>query len=311
MEWLSIHDRYALGQVIGKGGTGTVYVGLRLPEHEIVAIKLLDITDSQAEINRFIRSAKVSLRLRHPNLCEIQDYGFCHDAPPGNGRAFLAMELVAGESVAKLLEQEWPLGDNATRIRAAVRIATQALLGIQAAHEQGIIHRDLKPSNVIADPIGQLPAKVIDFDNLRIRDQGSYTRPNLVRGSAYYFSPEQVICTPEQDHRVDIWAMGVLMYEMLTRKHPFEGKTRRDVMEKIAAGIPFEPPHTSNPLVSADLEAIIARALSRHPEDRYQSAEEMGEAITALDLDDAGPLPIEQMEFETAMLKPLRDLDID
>ena len=268
--------RYALRQEIGRGGCAVVYEAHDLRLGRIVALKLVKTgaRDSQAPA-RLAREARAGAALHHPNICALSDAGYLED-----GRPYLVMERLHGETLTQLLH----------RIRQmtaedAIDIALQLLSALAAAHQIGIVHRDVKPDNVFLIPRnGCGPfVKLLDFGmcrraapvvpQQRISDDMTLTRAGQVVGTPEYMSPEQVSGKRQFDRRIDLYAVGVILYEALTGQRAFPGKDAREVVVSVLVR-QLAPLRQLRPDVPVALERIITRAMTRDANIRYQSAEE-------------------------------------
>ena len=260
---------YRIVSPLGAGGMGEVFLARDSRLERDVALKVLprDFEDGAQRLSRFVREAKAVSALNHPNILTI------HEVGEAAGYHFLATELVVGETLrARIARGALPLGE-------AVEIALQVAAALGAAHDAGIVHRDIKPENVMirADRL----VKVLDFGLAKWRDaaavdpQGvtvdhAHTQPGVILGTVAYMSPEQSRGRA-LDARTDIWSLGVVLYEMLSGKQPFEGESSTDVLANI---LHREPP----PLVirredvPAELAAVVARALAKDVAERHPSA---------------------------------------
>jgi tRNA A-37 threonylcarbamoyl transferase component Bud32 len=260
-------DRYELGPVLGQGGMARVYQGTDRTLERTVAIKILAEPYSRDSefVQRFRREAQAAARLNHPNIVSV------HDSGSDDGTHFIVMELVEGESLGARLKREGPLAPvEATRIGVAI---TRALA---AAHERGVIHRDMKPSNVMLTEDGGV--KVVDFGIARASGAEEITRSGLVLGSALYVSPEQAQGA-SGDERSDLYALGCVLYQMLTGRPPFMAddpvaSLYQHVNERPA------PPSSIRP-VPEELERVVLRCLEKDPARRFASANELETALLA------------------------------
>jgi serine/threonine-protein kinase len=264
---------YFIQQKVGGGGMGQVYKAIHVTLDAPVALKILKkaLLADPSVVQRFHREARAASRLRHPNVISVTDFGQTED-----GTLFMAMEYVAGRSLGKVIAEEFPLSE-----QRVVHIAAQILAALAEAHAAQILHRDLKPENVMlearrdeADSV-----KVLDFGIAKIQlpgdGRGTLTQAGLVCGTPGYMSPEQ--WSGEQlDARSDLYSVGVILYEMLTGKLPFEAETPMEMVRKHLTERPLPPSQRrADGEVSPDLEALVMRALSAKPADRPASAEEM------------------------------------
>ena len=271
---------YEVRQKLGEGGMGSVY----LAEHPLigkkVALKVLhsEFASNQDVVSRFFTEAKAVNDIQHPNIVDIIDYGTLRQAD-GSTMVYFIMEFLGGTSLSQLIRREAPLSPE-----RALRICVQIADALGASHRANIVHRDLKPDNVIlidrrheADFV-----KVLDFGIAKLTgDQpGSRrTRTGIVMGTPSYMSPEQCEGRGEVDHRTDIYALGILLYEMLTAKVPFEGEGYGEVLVQHLTQPPVRP-STIRGVIPPHVESVCLRALEKHSGDRYPSMDEFVRALT-------------------------------
>jgi len=257
---------YTIVREIGRGGMGIVYEGWDERLSRAVAIKTILRASDPSMRERFIREARAAAAVSHPNICQLFDIG------EHNGEPFLCMELLDGKSLAeRLTEGPVPVPEAAT-----TQLAVLSALG--ALHRRGIVHRDLKPTNIF---LGANGVKLLDFGLARETaaslEETAVTMPGMVMGSPRYMSPEQVR-GEEVDARTDIFAAGLVLYEMLSGRAAFGGTSAVDVLHAVVHEHP--PALLGSPAV-IDLDRVIQRAVSKHREDRYQSAEDMATDLRA------------------------------
>ncbi len=281
--------RYELLSVLGEGGMGCVYKALDPMIGRTVAIKTLTAGLGDEELaefkRRFFREARTAGRVSHPNVVTIYDVG------EADGTPFIAMEYVEGRTLRAVLDAEGPLP-----AEHATRIAAQVAAGLAAAHKLLIVHRDVKPANIMIAP--GAPVKLMDFGIAKLPD-GTKTQTGLILGSPTYVAPEQVI-GGAVDGRSDIFSLGVVLYEMLTGTVPFGGAAVGALLYKVLNEA-HPPPSAHNTRVPAVFERILARALAKHPDDRYPDAAELGR-----DLRDWRTLPRPTPEELAALREPPR-----
>lgn len=272
--------KYRIEREIGRGATGVVYLGHDDELNRRVAIKVLEIPDTvqgadrREMIERFRREARAAAAVSHPNVAAIYEVGTQGDTN------YIAMEYCEGPTVRDMLSMQGPFSKP-----YALNIAGQVLDALQAAHDAGIYHRDIKPDNIVVSPKGVV--KVTDFGIARAFDDIKLTRTGTMVGTPAYMSPEQILGKPT-DHRTDIFSVGILLHEMLTGRRPFEGSTITEITHSIA----YEEPKLS-PTLGPPLDAVIAKALSKEPENRFQSAREMSLAIQ-------GKVPVQMQQAQQA-----------
>jgi serine/threonine-protein kinase len=246
--------RYQILEKIGEGGMGSLYLARDPAIDRLVAIKVLRRGfDTEAVRERFAREARAAGRLRHPNIVTIFDVGE-HDGDP-----FIAMEFLAGETLAELVRQ----GAGLTLSRR-VKLLEELCDGLAYAHRAGLVHRDIKPANLMVDAEGVL--KILDFGIVRVSDSG-VTQAGVLVGTINYMSPEQVLGTGV-DHRSDIFAVGLVAYELLTGRQAFPG-TMKDGLLKRIPNAEIEPLSSALPGVDPEIAAIVEHALKKDPADRY------------------------------------------
>lgn len=263
-----VADRYRLERSLGAGGMSTVRLAFdtRLERH--VAVKLLaeHLAHDSGFVARFRREALSAARLIHPNVVQVYDFGL--DA--ATGRQYIVMEHVDGESVAELLRDRGALDP-----RRAVDILTQACRGLDYAHRHGVIHRDVKPGNLLVNREGQV--KLADFGIAKAAEQSDITKVGSVLGTAAYLSPEQTRGEPAGPAS-DLYALGVVAYQTLTGRLPYDGKSLPALARQQEAGLPVSPDLVT-PAVAPPLAAAVLRALAARPQRRYASATEMEVAL--------------------------------
>jgi serine/threonine-protein kinase len=270
---------YRVVKKIGEGGMGKVYIA----EHELlgkkVAIKVLLPEHSQNPeiVQRFFNEARAATRINHPGIVEIYDFG--HDV---DGSAYIVMEALRGESLGARLERERVLSP-----QAAARLAKHIAGALGQAHREGIVHRDLKPDNIFVVPDPDVPGgertKILDFGIAKLAEgtaAGVKTRAGAVIGTPTYMAPEQFRGAGAVDHRADIYALGVLLYEMLTGRPPFVAEGLVELMEAHMFEAP-PPPRGLVPALSPELEQVVLRALAKQPEQRQATVEQLAAELAA------------------------------
>jgi tetratricopeptide (TPR) repeat protein len=267
--------RYRIEREIGRGGMGVVYRAVHLPLGKRVALKLLPSLGAAepGKVERFLREARTGAALHHTNIVPVFDVGRVGDTP------YYAMELIEGRGLDRvLLEQRASAATlTADHARWVAGLGVQAGEALEYAHRRGVIHRDIKPSNLLLDAQGIL--WVADFGLARRLDDPALTRSGALLGTPRYMSPEQAGGGPAPvDHRTDLYSLGATLYEALTRRPVFDGKTPEEVVGQILTRTP-EPPRRLDPAVPRDLENVVLKAMARRAEDRYATAADLVEDL--------------------------------
>ncbi len=262
---ITLSGDYELISLLGRGGMGVVYLCYQRALKRKVAYKALThfaLPDPEA-LQRFRSEAKLLAKLQHPNIVQVFDSGACNGAP------YLTMEYVSG-SLAKRLRERRP-----TPHEAAQMVVTIAR-GVGHAHRQGIIHRDLNPANILLTIDGQ--PKVADFGLARDVESIRLTCTGMVAGTLLYMAPEQFSASKAQTPAVDVWALGVILYEMLTGAPPFEGVDQHQIINNLLRheAVSFRALELN---VSRDLETICLKCLQKDPPRRYTSANELADDL--------------------------------
>ncbi|MCC6521307.1 MAG: serine/threonine protein kinase [Polyangiaceae bacterium] len=255
-----VAGKYRVEHVLGVGGMGVVVAATHEMLGELVAIKFLKTTDNEDRIKRFVREARAAAKIRSEHVARVYDVGQLDDGMP-----YLVMEHLDGEDLSQRLKRAGPLP-----IEEAVEYTLQACEAIATAHALGIVHRDLKPSNLFLAnrPDGTASVKVIDFGiSKMLNDEptededpgGGITKSATLLGSPLYMSPEQMVSARDVDARCDVWALGGILYALVTGKPPFRGLTVAAIYESILTG--GQPLGALCPEAPPELEAAVARAL--------------------------------------------------
>jgi serine/threonine protein kinase len=290
-----ISGRYQLGDRLGSGGMSTVYKAVDRVLERTVAVKVLaeHLSDDEKFVARFRREALAVAKLIHPNIVQVYDTGVDQD------RHYIVMEYVEGRSGAQLLQSRGRLGPE-----VAVEIGIQACGGLEYAHRQGIIHRDVKPGNLMViggpagrrgaqpnpqdPPTGEMTVKLTDFGIARAAEQTRLTQVGSVVGTAAYLAPEQAR-GEEATPASDVYALGVVIYQLLTGRLPWEGTTLAELAIRRENERPL-PPSSYDPEVPDTLSTAVLRSLEGDPALRYTAARELANALRD-GLAGAEPLP--------------------
>ena len=262
---------YAVLDMLGRGGMGTVYLGEHLELNRKVAIKVLTPMKGegrQLAAERFLREGRAAAALDHPNIVRMFDVARYNDLP------YLVMEYVEGETLQEVLDR-----DGSVPVGEAAECIAQAAIGLQHAHERGFIHRDIKPANLIRDRSGVV--KVLDMGLARSgSDEDKLTEQldqGAVVGTADFISPEQAINSPHVDGRADIYSLGATLFTLLAGKTPFEGNTTQKLMQHQLKPAPAL--NALNAAIPVGLAKVVTRMLAKVPADRYQTGAEVAAAL--------------------------------
>ena len=272
MEAGSLSGRYETGERLGSGGMSNVYKATDLILERTVAVKVLaeHLSDDERFVARFRREALAVAKLIHPNIVQVYDTGV------DDGRHYIVMEYVSGRSGAQILQRHGPVGPE-----IAAEIGVQACAGLDYAHRRGIIHRDVKPGNLMitGGPAGggEMTVKLTDFGIARAIEQTRITQVGSVVGTAAYLAPEQVR-GEEATPATDVYALGVVLYQFLTGRLPYEGSSLAELAVRQQNETPL-PPSTYNDEVPETLGGAVLRALEGDPNRRYASAEELASGL--------------------------------
>jgi serine/threonine protein kinase len=263
-------DRYKLEHRLGVGGMSTVQLAFDTKLERYVAVKLLaeHLAEDPSFVSRFRREALAAARLVHPNVVQVFDFGLDEET----GRNFIVMEHVDGQSCAEILRDQ-----GARPPAEAVSILVQACKGLDYAHRNGVVHRDVKPGNLLRSHEGVV--KLADFGIAKAAEDSEITKAGSVLGTAAYLSPEQAR-GEKAGPPADLYALGVVSYQLLTGRLPYDAASLTDLARMQEASAPHSPSDV-NPDVPRALGAAVMRALDPLPEGRYEGALEMADALEA------------------------------
>ena len=279
----ALADRYAIERVIGAGGMATVYLARDLRHERRVAVKVLrpDVATTVGA-ERFLQEVRVTADLQHPHILPLFDSG------QADGFLYFVMPYVEGESLRQRLVREGELP-----VPEAARLVHDVVEALGAAHAMGVVHRDIKPENVL---LSGYTAMVTDFGVAKAVSEAAgrhhLTTEGVAVGTPAYMAPEQAAGEPNVDHRADIYAAGVLAYELLSGRPPFSGTTAQQILTAQVMAFP-RPLRERRPTVLPALEAVVMRCLEKKPADRWQSAEEMLPELEAATTSTGGMTPTE------------------
>jgi serine/threonine protein kinase len=270
-----VGGRYSLEELVAEGGMALVYRGRHLELDQVVAIKLVrpELAFDAEATARFLNEARTIAKLKGPHVARVLDSG-CSEP----GRPFMVLEYLEGSDLRKLLDVNSNLP-----VDSAVSLVLEAAEALAEAHACGIVHRDIKPENLFLakNADGSVGLKVLDFGICKRQTEGSrsFTLQGRTLGSPHYMAPEQITSPNEVDSRVDIWALGVVLFELLTGYQPFVGDTLSSLCAEVVHSEPRKHIRRENPEVPAALEKAVLRCLSKDPNERFATVVELAEAI--------------------------------
>ncbi|MEJ7575388.1 MAG: protein kinase [Pyrinomonadaceae bacterium] len=272
----TLASKYRIEEHISNGGMGAVYRATHVLMEKSVAIKVLHpaLAADGKIVQRFTREAKAASRISHPHALNVTDFGEAE-----NGVVFLVMEYLRGRTLKEVIREEGTMP-----LARAAEIIRQVCGALDAAHAEGVVHRDLKSDNIMLEELGAGDwAKVLDFGIAKIQESDSHdpalTAPNLVIGTPQYMSPEQCSQSSNIDNRSDIYSLGIIIYEMLAGHVPFTADSPTEIMMKHLQNAPPSISEERKDL-PVEVSGVITRALAKRPEDRFQSAGELSEALS-------------------------------
>jgi serine/threonine protein kinase len=273
------YGRYEIIEELGKGGMGVVYQAHDPQIDRPVALKVLrvDRVVNQEFVLRFFKEAKFIGRLSHPNIVTVYDVGQDH------GTIYIAMEYLQGEALDEVIRSQ------RLNVEKIIDIALQVAYALGYAHNKGIVHRDIKPSNIILSDEGEI--KLTDFGIARAEDSNAaqQTQTGVILGTPFYMSPEQVM-GKRVDGRSDLFSLGVILYELIVGRKPFEGDHFTAIFRAITDDIPVAPLKIDSS-IPRPLSDLVMKALSKNPDERFQTGNEMGHALkTCLRITESPPL---------------------
>lgn len=270
-----VAERYVVGEVLGGGGMGVVCAGTHVLLGTPVAIKLIhpELKDDVEAVGRFVNEARAAAALKGEHVARVFDAGQLETGEP-----FLVMEQLEGTTLDAYLEGRGPLPQ-----AEAIDIVLQVCEGLAEAHAAALVHRDIKPANLFLAmrPDGRHSVKIIDFGIAKHRvraDNPALTNPGKSLGSPWYMSPEQMLTPASVDERADIWSLGVLLFELLTDRLPFDGESVPQVCAAVLAAAPPRP-RDFRADVAPELEAIVLRCLEKEPAQRFRSVNDLADAL--------------------------------
>ncbi|HVO29748.1 MAG TPA: serine/threonine-protein kinase, partial [bacterium] len=251
---------FRLLEQIGTGGMGVIYRAVQLTLDRQVALKEMHphLAKDEEFLRRFEREAKTAATLQHENIVSVIDFG------EDGGSYFLALEFVDGADLKVLLAK-----DPKVVLPVALAVMVDVLKGLEHAHARGIVHRDIKPANIMVTKDGV--AKIADFSIAQAQTMPSMTVTGATLGTPAYMSPEQAAGGRPVDARTDLFSAGVILFEMLSGKRPFEGDTYASIISQLLTVTPPDL-HEIDPVVPASITRVVKRALEKDPDRRYQSA---------------------------------------
>jgi serine/threonine protein kinase len=262
-------NRYEILQEVGRGAMGVVYKAIDRETSECIALKVLkpDVLGDKFMLERFKNELRLARKITHKNVCRIHELTHIIEGP------CISMEYIEGETIRSLLNRIGVFS-----LRSALHIAREVCSGLNEAHAQGVAHRDLKPENLMMDRHGHI--KIMDFGVARAFSGDPATTVNAIAGTPSYMAPEQVE-SRKVDQRADIYALGLIVYEMLTGNQVFKADTPLAAAYKQVHEAP-PPPRKVDPTIPETVQTLILRCIEKEPERRFQTVAELGAAIEAL-----------------------------
>jgi len=304
----TIDGRYTIEALLGQGGMGSVYAARHAIIDKRCAMKVLRMDHAAADptaAQRFLIEAKAASKIGHQNIVDITDFGVLPE-----GQVYFVMEHLDGPTLGKVVHDNGHL-----QPARAITITVQIARGLSAAHDKDIIHRDLKPENIfVLEREGQSDlVKIVDFGIARdVRSSKRLTQVGMVLGTPEYMSPEQATGQPS-DHRVDMYALGCILYEMLTGDVPFKGETPTRTLTMQVFDAP-QPPSKRRPdlTIPASLEAVVMRMLQKKPQDRFTDLRELMQVLDRVDGEMRGressqPIVLSQLASPSAVAAARRE----
>ena len=277
-----LKGRYEIKEILGQGGMGLVYRAYDTAVKRDVALKTLRDTPNRSALQLFYKECEVLAALSHPNIIEIFDVGEYYEGE-GAAKPYFVMPLLPGATLDKLIR------DSSHRLtpERVVEMMCQACRGLQAAHEKGLIHRDIKPSNLFV--MDDDSVKIIDFGVAHLVEAGLSVG---AKGTLLYMAPEQLQMKPASPAS-DVYSLGVVSYEALTLRRPFDGATQNEIVDAVLHRVP-PPACDLNPAVGAAISRVVHKALAKQPWNRYASAREFSGPTVNCPLKTRTPEPARQ-----------------
>jgi eukaryotic-like serine/threonine-protein kinase len=270
-----IGGRYLIGPVIGEGGMGVVYAATHIALGAPVAVKVIrsELRDDPEFVRRFLNEARAAALLKDEHIARVHDVGQLDSGEP-----YLVMERLDGVELEAFMKQSGPLSES-----EAVDLVLQVCQGLAEAHAAALVHRDVKPANLFLSrqPDGRYTLKILDFGiskHLLQRSADRLTDPGKSLGSPWYMSPEQMTDPSRVDQRSDIWSVGVLLFELMTKRHPFDGTLVAEVCSKVLTHAP-PPLSAAERKIDPELESVVLRCLEKDPDQRFPSVTALSRAL--------------------------------
>ena len=308
-----IQDRYRIESLVAKGSMGVIYKATQEAIGRTVAIKVMHgyLVNDEESMKRYHKEAKAASRLNHPNITAVYDFGVL-----ASGQPYIVMDLLTGKALADVLQQRGQL-----TVGQTLMVFNQICQALNEAHSRGVVHRDIKPENIVIEemPDGKnIVVKVVDFGIATFAAEGEdtigkITKTGTVCGSPFYMSPEQ--CDAGKvDQRSDLYSLGIVLFECLTGKVPFESK---DIYLVLSMQVKDPPPRLSKMRsdieFSPEMEMFVAKSLAKDPDARYQSAQEFWEGLAAAATGGGKRQPTQEFQRQSAtpMSNPPQEEPID
>jgi serine/threonine protein kinase len=266
--------RYRIQRRVGAGGMSYVFAAKDEELAETVALKVIkpDFALDEEFVTRFKREVRITRQIRHPNVVQVFEFG--RTWVGGTELYYLTMELLKGQDLGAWLRAQKP-----APLADVLRVGLQLCEALDEAHRAGVIHRDIKPQNIFVEPNDQV--KLMDFGISRVTHMTSVTQGGKLIGTPRYMSPEQIHGRTSPDHRSDLYSVGIVLYELCTRRKPFDGENTIEIAMKQLQEMP-QSPRQLNPRVLVALDQVIMKCLEKDPSDRFQSASELHDALEGI-----------------------------
>lgn len=299
-----IAKRYRIDELLGEGGMAVVYRGWHLPLDEPIAIKILkqEYAENEEAVTRFLQEARAGALLRGKSVAQVLDIGRLESGPP-----FMVTELLSGRDLQELLEAQGRFA-----VRTALQLMKEICSAVSEIHECGIVHRDLKPANIFLarDANGEPLIKLLDFGIAKRLDGNDLNDTKNSLGSPHYMAPEQIMSAKEVDEQADIWSLGIVLFELLTGRVPFDADTIPAQCAQVL-NAPCPSPAEFVPELSPELCAVVLRCLEKEPSARYATALELRQALEEFETPEVHDVPESELAVPITVCLPPAEVESD